>query len=428
METEAMWGVASQVWVMVSAALVLLMTPGLAFFYGGLSRARSAINMMMMSFAAMGLVAVVWVLWGYSMSGGGTSIAGIVADPITAFGLQGLSGEDLVGVGYGSTFAIITVALISGAVADRARFKAWMVFVPLWVTLVYAPLAYMVWGGGLLGADGAIGSVVGEALDFAGGLVVHMAAGLAALVLAMMIGRRAGFAPSLHKPHNIPFVMLGAALLWFGWFGFNGGAAGSIAEGGLIWVNTLVAPGAALVAWLFAEQLRDGRMTSVGAASGIVAGLVAITPACAFVTPLGALAIGAVAGAICCFAVNVKFKLGIDDSLDVVGLHFVAGLWGTLAIGLLAVAQEDGRAGLLYGGGFSIITSQVVAVLVTTVYTVAVTALIAFAIHKTMGFRIAPEDEVGGIDLSEHRESAYDLEVALAYTGATDEAGELEKH
>src|SRR5699024_4849935 len=181
-------------------------------------------------------------------------------------------------------------------------------FVPLWVTLVYAPLAYMVWGGGLLGADGAIGSIVGEALDFAGGLVVHMAAGLAALVLALVIGKRSGFSPSLHKPHSIPFVMLGAAILWFGWFGFNGGAAGSVAEAGLIWVNTLVAPGAAMVAWLITEQVRDGRMTSVGGASGIVAGLVAITPACAFVSPLGALAIGLVAGVICCFAVTVKFR------------------------------------------------------------------------------------------------------------------------
>ncbi|WP_461105081.1 ammonium transporter [Tessaracoccus terricola] len=416
METEV-WELASPIWVMVSAALVLLMTPGLAFFYGGLSRARSAINMMMMSFGAMGVVAVVWLLWGYSMSGGGTSIAGIFADPITAFGLVGLSGEDLVGVGFAATFAIITVALISGAVADRARFKAWLVFVPLWVTLVYAPLAYMVWGGGLLGADGAIGSIVGEALDFAGGLVVHMAAGLAALVLALVIGKRSGFSPSLHKPHSIPFVMLGAAILWFGWFGFNGGAAGSVAEAGLIWVNTLVAPGAAMVGWLITEQLRDGRMTSVGGASGIVAGLVAITPACAFVSPLGALAIGLVAGVICCFAVTVKFRLGIDDSLDVVGLHFVAGLWGTVAIGLLALPQDDGRGGLLLGGGAALMGAQLMAVLVTTVYTVLVTAVIAFAIHKTMGFRIPADDEVGGIDVAEHQESAYDFETAMAYTG-----------
>ncbi|WP_232549634.1 ammonium transporter [Propioniciclava soli] len=417
MDTQAIWEAASPIWVMVSAGLVLFMTPGLAFFYGGLSRARSAINMMMMSFAAMGLVALVWLLWGYSMSGGGTSIAGIFADPISHFGLTQIGGEDLVGVGFGATFAIITVALISGAVADRARFKAWMVFVPVWVTLVYCPLAFMVWGGGLLSADGAIGSVVGEALDFAGGLVVHMAAGLAALVLALMIGKRTGFSAGIHRPHSIPFVMLGAAILWFGWFGFNGGAAGTIAEAGLIWVNTLIAPGIGMVAWLLTEQLRDGRMTSVGAASGIVAGLVAITPACAFVTPLGAAAIGAVAGIICCFAVNLKFRVGIDDSLDVVGLHFVAGLWGTLSIGLLAVPLEDGRAGLFYGGGLAIMTAQVVAVLVTTVFTVSLTALIAWAIHKTIGFRITAEDEEGGIDLSEHRESAYDLETALAYTG-----------
>ena len=422
MDTDAMWGVASQVWVMASAALVLLMTPGLAFFYGGLSRARSAINMMMMSFGAMGMVAIAWVLWGYSMSGGGVSLGGILADPVTAFGLVGVPGEDLGGVGYAATFAIIAVALISGAVADRARFKAWMVFAPLWVTLVYAPLAFMVWGGGLLGPDGAIGSAVGHALDFAGGLVVHMAAGVGALVLAMTIGRRAGFAPSLHRPHSIPFVMLGAALLWFGWFGFNAGAAGSLAEAGLIWVNTLVAPGAGMLAWLVTEQLRDRRMTSVGAASGMVAGLVAITPACAYVTPVGALAIGAVAGVLCCYAVVVKFRLGIDDSLDVVGLHYVAGLWGTLAIGVLAVSQPDGRAGLLYGGGGSLLLAQTVAVLVVTVYAAAVTALIAWGIHRVIGFRISAEEELGGIDLSEHRESAYDL-LTPAYSGEGEEAG-----
>ncbi|MGW9405426.1 ammonium transporter [Arthrobacter sp. NPDC055585] len=401
---------AGHVWVMVSAALVLLMTPGLAFFYGGMTRAKAALNMMMMSFVSIGLVGVVWVLWGYSMTGG-DGIAGLFASPFAAFGLEGLIGtEDMISAGFGATFAIITVALISGAIADRAKFGAWAVFVPVWVTLVYCPLAFMVWGGGLLGEEGAIGSVVGEAIDFAGGTVVHINAGVAALVLALIIGKRRGFGsdPS-HRPHNIPFVMLGAAMLWFGWFGFNGGAAGTAEEAGLIWVNTLAAPAAAMVGWLITERIRDGRPTSLGAASGIVAGLVAITPACASVSPVAALGLGLISGILAALAVGLKYKLGYDDSLDVVGVHLVAGLVGTVAIGFIALPVDGEGGGLFYGGGFAQLGAQIVATVVAIVFSAVMTLIIGLAIHKTMGFRVTEEQEINGVDLSEHAETAYEL-------------------
>lgn len=401
---------AGHVWVMVSAALVLLMTPGLAFFYGGMTRAKAALNMMMMSFVSIGLVGVVWVLWGFSMSGG-DGVAGLLGNPFASFGLEDLIGtEDMIGAGFGATFAIITVALISGAIADRAKFGAWAVFVPVWVTLVYCPLAFMVWGGGLLGEEGAIGSVVGEAIDFAGGTVVHINAGVAALVLALIIGKRRGFGsdPS-HRPHNIPFVMLGAAMLWFGWFGFNGGAAGTAEEAGLIWVNTLAAPAAAMVGWLITERIRDGRPTSLGAASGIVAGLVAITPACASVSPLGALGLGLVSGILAALAVGLKYKFGYDDSLDVVGVHLVAGLVGTVALGFIALPVDGEGGGLFYGGGFAQLGAQIVATVVAIVFSAVMTLIIGLAIHKTMGFRVTEEQEINGVDLSEHAETAYEL-------------------
>lgn len=401
---------AGHVWVMVSAALVLLMTPGLAFFYGGMTRAKAALNMMMMSFISVGIVGAVWVLWGYSMSGG-DGVLQLFGDPFAAFGLASLLGtEDLISAGYGATFAIITVALISGAIADRARFGAWSVFVPVWVTLVYCPMAFMVWGGGLLGAEGAIGTAVGEAIDFAGGTVVHISAGTAALVLALILGKRKGFGkdPS-HRPHNIPFVMLGAALLWFGWFGFNGGAAGSAQEAGLIWVNTMAAPAAAMIGWLLTERIRDGRPTSLGAASGVVAGLVAITPACANVSPVGALGLGLAAGVIAALAVGLKYRLGFDDSLDVVGVHLAAGIVGTLAIGFIALPVDGEGGGLFYGGGPGQLGAQVVATLVAIVYTAVLTLAIGLAIHRSMGFRVTEEQEVAGVDLSEHAETAYEF-------------------
>jgi Amt family ammonium transporter len=401
---------AGDVWVMISAALVLLMTPGLAFFYGGMTRAKAALNMMMMSFVAVGLVGVVWVLWGYSMTSG-DGIAQLFGSPFASFGLTNLIGtEDLIGAGFGATFAIITVALISGAIADRARFGAWTVFVPLFVTLVYCPLAFMVWGGGLLSEDGAVGSAVGEAIDFAGGTVVHISAGVAALVLALILGKRQGFGKDpAQRPHNIPFVMLGAALLWFGWFGFNGGAAGSAEEAGLIWVNTMVSPAAAMVGWLVTERIRDGRPTSLGAASGIVAGLVAITPACADVSPVAALCLGAISGAVCALAVGLKYRLGFDDSLDVVAVHLVAGIIGTLALGFIALPVDGEGGGLFYGGGPDQLVAQIIAAVIAIAWTAIVTAIIGLAIHRTIGFRISSDNEVSGVDLSEHAETAYEF-------------------
>ncbi|OLT18754.1 ammonia channel protein [Serinicoccus sp. CUA-874] len=399
----------SDVWVMVSAALVLLMTPGLAFFYGGMARAKASTNMIMMSFVSIGLVGVVWVLWGYGMSAAPPLLGGLVGNPAADFGLANHVGTaDMIGIGFGATFAIITVALISGAVADRTRFGSWSVFVPIWVTLVYCPLAFMVWGGGLLSADGAIGATFGEAIDFAGGTVVHINAGLAALVLVYIIGSRSDFGPKgFHKPHNIPLMMLGAALLWFGWFGFNGGAAGTAEEAGLIWVNTMVAPAAAMLAWLITERVRDGHATSLGAASGVVAGLVAITPACANVSALGAILIGVLAGVASALAVGLKYRFGYDDALDVVGVHLVSGIVGTVMIGFLALPVDGEGGGLFYGGGAGQLVAQVVATLFTLVYTGVMTALIGLAIARTIGFRVSAEDEARGVDLSEHSESAY---------------------
>lgn len=397
-------------WVIVAGALVLFMTPGLALFYGGLSQTKSAVNMMMMSFAAMGLVALTWALWGSAIAGAEPIAGGLFGNPAADFALfeSFAAGDDtLVWVGFGATFAIITTALISGAIADRAKFSAWMIFVPVWLTLVYAPLAFWVWGdGGLLTADGAVGSVVGEAVDFAGGLVVHMCAGLSALALVLVIGPRSNFAPT--KPHNVPFVLLGASILWFGWFGFNIGEAGDGVEASLNWINTMLAPAAALVAWLLTEWARGKKPTPVGAASGIVAGLVAITPAVAHVNPLSAIILGAVSGVICCYAVDFKYGK-YDDTLDVVGLHFVAGLWGTVAIGLFGYEDifGEGRSGIFVGGGFDLLISQLVASAVTLVFAFVATYIIGMVIHKTIGFRVDVEVEEGGIDEIAHHTSAY---------------------
>jgi ammonium transporter, Amt family len=421
---EAIELTAGHVWTMVCAGLVLLMTPGLAFFYGGLTRAKASLNMMMMSFISIGLVAVVWVLWGYNMSGG-EGIFQMFGNPFADIGLYGAVGtEDLIGIGFGATFAIITVALISGSIADRAKFSTWVVFVPIWVTLVYCPLAFMVWGGGLLGAEGAIGAAIGEAVDFAGGLVVHISAGVAALVLALLLGKRKGFGTDPgHRPHNIPFVMLGAAVLWFGWFGFNGGAASDAAQAGLIWVNTLAAPAAAMLGWTITETLRGRRATSIGTASGIVAGLVAITPACAYVDPVGAMIIGLLAGVACALAVGLKYKLGFDDSLDVVGLHLVAGVLGTVMIGLLGLPMADGRAGLFYGGDASLMLAQVVAVVIVVVYAGVVTFVIGIALKATVGWRVTAEEEEMGVDQTQHSENAYEFGgggMGTSYAEGTD--------
>ncbi|KWX66579.1 ammonium transporter [Mycobacterium sp. NAZ190054] len=425
-------------WVLTSAALVLFMTPGLAFFYGGLSRQKSVLNMMMMSFGSIGIVSVIYVLWGYSMAfasahTGESDFFGVFDNPFSLFGLSQLTevreidGVDtfvlggfgtvpaIVWVAFQLTFAVITVALISGAVAERMKFGTWLVFGGIWVTLVYLPLSHMVWGGGLLSGseDGIAAKLFGvddegaanvSPIDFAGGTVVHINAGMAALVLAILLGKRTGFGKTPYRPHNIPFVMLGAAILWFGWFGFNVGSEGAADMlAGSVWVNTTAATAAAMLAWLLVERIRDGHATSVGAASGIVAGLVAITPACGSLSAIGSLILGAVAGVLSSLAIALKYKFGYDDSLDVVGVHLVAGLWGTIGIGFLAT-----ETGLFYGGGVQQLVVQIVIALVAVVFTAIMTAIIAFIV-KPLGWRVSKEDEDTGIDETEHAETAYEL-------------------
>ncbi|MCA0178066.1 MAG: ammonium transporter [Actinobacteria bacterium] len=420
---------ASTGFLIVCASLVLLMTtPGLALFYGGMTRAKSVLNMMMMSFGAMGVVGILYVLYGYSMSFGPSDIGGLIANPFDKFGLKdtasvinpfGYDGygniPELVFVGFQLTFAVITVALISGAIADRVKFSTWLVFSGLWVTLAYFPIAHMVWGGGLLSASESglsarlFGATDGVAdvvpIDFAGGTVVHINAGMAGLVLALIVGKRLGFGKQAMRPHNVPLVMIGAGLLWFGWFGFNAGS--ELAPDGtaaLVWVNTTVATCAAMLGWLLVEKFRDGHATSIGAASGVVAGLVAITPACGALSPLGSIALGAVAGAMCAYAVGLKYTLGFDDSLDVVGVHLVAGLWGTIGAGLLSTST-----GLFYGHGVKQTVVQILIALASLLICGVVTAALGYALKATMGWRITEDAESAGIDQSEHAETAYDL-------------------
>src|SRR5699024_9794890 len=352
-------------WVLISAALVLLMTLGLPFFYGGLVRAKSVLNMVMMSVVTMGIVGVLWVLFGFSMVFG-ESFGGLVGTPFDFAGLTALLGPDavvgtvpaLAFVGFQAAFAIIAVALVSGAVADRMKFSAWVAFAAAWAVLVYFPAAHWVFA-----ADGAVSETGGfiantlGAIDFAGGTAIHINAGAAALVLAVILGPRIGLGSTPMRPHNLPLVMLCAGLLWLGWFGFNAGSAlAAVHVAAHAWATTLAAPAAGMLAWLIVEKIRDGRPTSLGAASGIVAGLVGITPAAAAVSPMGALVIGALSGVGSALAIGLKNKLGYDDSLDVVGVHLVAGLIGTLAIGFLADPAATAEAqGLMYARGFELL-------------------------------------------------------------------------
>ncbi len=407
-------------WVLASAALVLLMTPGLALFYGGMVRAKSVLNMMMMSFGALALISVLWVLYGYSMAFGNDVGGGLLGNPGEFFGLNGLMSEDslvftvpsLAFVAFQAVFAIITVALISGAIADRARFGPWMVFAGIWATVVYFPVAHWVFSfdGGTAAVGGWIANNL-AAIDFAGGTAVHINAGAAGLALALVLGKRVGWKKDPMRPHNLPLVMLGAGLLWFGWFGFNAGSAlGANSVAAVAWINTLGATAAAALGWLLVERLRDGHPTSLGAASGVVAGLVAITPACSSVSPVGALVLGFVAGILCALAVGLKYRFGFDDSLDVVGVHLVGGLFGTIAIGLVATsAAPAGVDGLFYGGGFDQLWRQIVGAGAVLLYSFVLTYVIGTAVDKTMGFRLDAEDEVDGIDFTEHSETAYDF-------------------
>ncbi|MFP5022945.1 ammonium transporter [Pseudonocardia phyllosphaerae] len=402
-------------WILTSAALVMLMTPGVALFYGGQARTKSVLNMYMMCFSALGVVGVLWILFGYSMSFG-TDLGGVglLGNPIEHFGLSDILANDEAGetypqlsfVAFQAMFAILTVALIAGSVADRMKFGAWLAFSVLWSVLVYFPVAHWVFDL----ENGWIASKL-EALDFAGGTAVHINAGLAGLVLCIILGKRRGWPREAMRPHNLTMVMLGAALLWFGWFGFNAGSATSAGwNAAYAFVNTLAATSAAILGWLVVEKIRYGKATSLGAASGIVAGLVAITPACSSVSPLGALAVGVVAGALCAWAVGLKYKLGYDDSFDVVGVHFVGGLWGTLAVGLFATdVAPDETAGLFYGGGFGQLGLQAVAALAVIVYCGVLTAIIALALKFTIGLRLDPEQEQNGIDEAEHAETGYEF-------------------
>ena len=404
-------------WMLTSASLVLLMTPALALFYGGMSRNKSVLNMMMMVFGALAVVAVIYPLWGWSMTYGGQPIAGIFANPFEQFGLMGTfdgaAVDDFgvpawVGVAFQSTFAIITVALIAGSLAERVKFGTWMLFATLWVTLAYFPMAHMVWGGGLLSGDGPIAALTGTApIDFAGGTVVHINAGMAALVIALVIGTRRRFGKEQVRPHSLPLIMLGSGLLFFGWFGFNAGSAFT-ADGlaGMAWVNTTTATGAAMLGWMLYEQITEKHATSLGAASGVVAGLVAVTPAAGALNPVGAIVLGLVAGFACAAAVSLKYRFGFDDSLDVVGVHLVGGLVGTVAIGFLAT-----EGGLLFGGGFALLITQVLIALAALVFSGVVTFAVAKLLQKTVGWRVSDGDELLGIDLTQHAETAYEPQV-----------------
>lgn len=389
-------------WAVMATALVLLMTPGLAFFYGGLVKAKSVVSMMMMSFGSLALIGVLWVLYGYSMSAvdNPTDYSG---NPLAFFGLEGLDNDGLIGAAFGATFAIITVALISGAIADRAKFGSWLIFAGVWATVVYFPVAAWVWGGGWIMELGTWLNMP-DVIDYAGGTAVHINAGAAALALAIVLGKRFGFAKGIMQPHNVPLVMLGAALLWFGWFGFNVGAEflNGMANAGLITVNTLGATAAAILGWLLIEKLKEGKATSIGAASGAVSGLVAITPACANVTPFWALVLGVLAGIAAALAVDLKFKLGYDDSLDVVGIHLVAGMIGTLFLGFFAT-----DTGLFTGGDIGQLVVQTIAAFGVLIFSFVAALLIGFGIEKTIGFRVRSEDEIAGVDLVVHGEAAY---------------------
>ncbi len=403
-------------WMLTASALVLLMIPGLAFFYGGMVRSKSVLNMLMMIMSALFIVGILWVIYGYSMAFGDSyGQAGLLGNVTQYLGLEGLMVDDpeagvpaMAFVAFQAMFACLTVGLIAGAVADRTKFSAWLIFAGIWATIVYFPVAH--WVFNLNGDEGGWIYKLGV-IDFAGGTAVHINAGAAALVLAIVIGRRLGWPRTPMKPHNLTLVMIGAGLLWFGWFGFNAGsqiAADNSAS--VVFFNTFIATCAAGLAWLATERIRDGHATSLGAASGVVAGLVAITPACSAVSPIGAIAIGAIAGVLCALAVGLKYKLKYDDSLDVVGVHLVGGLVGTLLIGFLATeAAPAGVNGLLYGGGTEQLGKQAIGAGAVLLYSFIATLVIALLIKVTIGLRISEDEEISGIDLAQHAESAYVL-------------------
>ncbi len=423
--TEVILNTGDTAWVLASTALVLLMTPGLALFYGGMVRAKSVLNMMMMSMVTIGIVSILWVIYGFklafgyeansqwfgeiSFSGLGSAVneltnnGGVYPIPLLAF------------AAFQLMFAVITPALISGSIADRTKFTAWSLFVVIWSTLVYFPVAHWVFAFGNKVGDTVTGAgflAARGVQDFAGGTAVHINAGAAGLALAIVLGKRVGWRRESMRPHSMPLVLIGASLLWFGWFGFNAGSAlGANGVAALAFMNTQVATGAAVVGWLIVEKLRDGHPTSLGAASGAVSGLVAITPACAFVTPWAAVLIGLIAGIFCSLAVGLKYKFNYDDSLDVVGVHLVGGLWGCLSIGFFGSSAINslGLDGLLYGGGTSLLGKQAFGAFFVLTYSFIATLIIGFIINKTIGFRVKEDAEVAGIDYDQHAETAYEL-------------------
>ncbi|HEX3394525.1 MAG TPA: ammonium transporter [Acidimicrobiales bacterium] len=404
--------------VLAAAGLVLFMTPGLAFFYGGMVRSKNVLGMLMQNFFAMGLVSVLWVLFVFSLAFGKDAGGGFVGG-LGFAGLKGLGNVNLALPGYTGAaalsipplafvafqlmFAVITPALITGAIADRMRFAAYGVFIGLWVVLVYAPVAHWVFSPtGWLFKRGA--------LDFAGGTVVHINAGIAALALVIVLGKRRGWPAEVMPPHSLPFTLLGTGILWFGWFGFNAGSslkADGVAAQALI--NTHMAAAAAMLGWLIVERVKDGHATTLGAASGAVAGLVAITPCAGYVGALPAVAIGLVTGAACFLAIQLKFRFGYDDALDVVGVHLAGGIVGSLLLGLFAskAINSAGADGLFFGGGLDLFGKQLLAVGATLVWSFVISFILAKVIDATMGLRVLPDDEAQGLDLTQHAETGY---------------------
>src|SRR4051794_20968950 len=412
----------SAAWVLGSAALVMFMTPGLALFYGGMVRAKNVLGMLMQNFFALGLVSVLWALAGFSLAFGGSGkwignfdYAGL-QDVAKATHLPGYVGPyalvvpPIVFMIYQAMFAVITPALITGAIADRMKFKAWVWLLGLWSILVYSPVAHWVFSpNGWLFKRGA--------LDFAGGTVVHINAGIAALAAVVVLGKRRGWPHHPMPPHSLPLTLLGTGILWFGWFGFNAGSALSTKDGGLLagqaFVNTHMAAAAAMLSWLVIERVRHGHATTLGAASGAVAGLVAITPCAGFVGGLAGIYIGAIAGVVCCFAIGLKQRLGFDDSLDVIGVHLVGGITGSLLLGLFAdkTVNALGADGAFFGGGASLLGEQTLAVVATLVYSGVVTFIIVKVLDAVIpgGIRVDEDDEESGLDISQHSEVGYAL-------------------
>jgi Amt family ammonium transporter len=392
---------ADTAWVLMSSALVLFMLPGLALFYGGMVRRKNVLSSMMHSFVAMGVITIEWIIIGYSLAfGNGNWFIG----GLDHLFLQGIDLNSTTGtiptyafIAFQGMFAVITPALISGALVGRIKFKSYIAFIALWGLIVYAPVCHWIWGGGFL---------TGEALDFAGGTVVHITSGISALAILVFLGKRKGYGVDAIKPHNVTLTLLGAGLLWFGWFGFNAGSALAADEiAGLAFITTFIAPAAAGLAWMAVEWIHTGKPTALGLATGILVGLVSITPAAGFVTPMAAIVIGIIAGIVCYEAVMLKGKLGYDDSLDVFGVHGVGGITGALLTGVFA---SVGATGLLLGNSHQLLL-QLEGIVITIIYATVCTIIIGFVLEKTIGLKVSESEENIGLDKTQHGETAYNI-------------------